>query len=105
MNSDDQDPRLSSNVALRRRTLWLGEMELYDDHLVISGWRWTGSVWHPVPIKEIRQVEKWPAPLGMTNFVVCLEERRDFYCRVEDGVFFWVKEFREDERTNLKVRA
>lgn len=104
MNSDEEDPRLRSDVALRRRTLWLGEMELYDDHLSISGWRWTGSVWCPLPIQEIRQVEKWPAPEGMVNLVLRPEEMRDFYCRVEGGVFFWVKTFREDERTDVQIR-
>ena len=104
MTSDDREPRLRSDVALRRRTLWLGEMELYDDELVISGWRWSGSVWRPIPITEIRQVEKWPAPEGMVNLVVRPEKRDDFYCRVEEGIFYWVKEFREDERTDVKIR-
>lgn len=105
MDSDEEDPRLSSDVALRRRTLWLGEMALYEDHLSISGWQWTGSVWYPIAIRDIRQVEKWPAPEGRVNLVLRPEERHDFYCRVEEGVFFWVKEFREEERTDLEIRT
>ncbi len=104
MNADEQEPILSSDLALRRRTLWLGEMELYDDHLSISGWRWSGSVWRPIPITDIRRVEKWPASWWGTNFVIRPAEERDFYCRVEEGIFYWVKEFRDDERTELEVR-
>lgn len=104
MSSDEQAPRLKSDLALRRRTLWLGEMELYEDQLAISGWRWTGSVWRPIPIEEIHRVEKWPDPEGMVNLVIRPEERRDFYCRVEEGIFYWVKEFRDDERTDVRIR-
>lgn len=104
MTSDDREPRLRSDVALRQRTLWLGKMELYEDELAISGWTWTGSVWRPIPIEEIRQVEKWPAPEGMVNLVIRPENRDDFYCRVEGGIFYWVKEFREDERTDVEIR-
>lgn len=104
MGSDAKEPLLSSDLALRRRTLWLGEMELYEDHLAISGWRWTGAVWRPIPIKEIRLVEKRPATRRGVNLVIRSSEERDFYCRIEGGIFFWVKEFRDDERTDLKVR-
>jgi len=104
MTSDDREPRLRSDVALRQRTLWLGKMELYEDELAISGWTWTGSVWRPIPITEIRQVEKWPAPEGTVNLVIRPENRDDFYCRVEGGIFYWVKEFRDDERTDMEIR-
>jgi len=36
--------------------------------------------------------------------VVRPEEDRDFYCRVGDHVFFWVKELREDERTDVEIQ-
>lgn len=104
MAADDQEPVLRSDLALRRRTLWLGKLELYDDHLSISGWRWSGSVWRPIPIEDIRRVEKWPAPPQGTNFVISPEEEQDFYCRIEEGIFYWVKEFRDDDRTDLTVR-
>lgn len=104
MSLEDQEPRLRSDLALRRRTLWLGQLELYEDKLAISGWRWTGAVWRPIPIEEIRQIEKWPAPKGAVNFVLRPEQRRDFYCRVEEGIFYWVKELRDDERTEVEIR-
>ena len=104
MESIDQEPRLRADLALRQRTLWLGEIALYDDQLAISGWRWTGSVWRPIPIKEIRRVEKWPAPEGRVNLVLRPEHRDDFYCQVEDGVFYWVKEFQDDDRTDVEIR-
>lgn len=101
---DDRDPVLHSAMGLRRRTLWLGELELYDDHLAISGWKWTGSVWYPLPIEDIRRVEKRPAPPPGANVIIRPTDRRDFYCRIEEGVFYWVKEFRDDERMDLEVR-
>ncbi len=103
MDPDDQDPILRSALALRR-TLWLGEIELYQDHLSISGWRWSGAVWRPIPIADIRRVEKWPATHRGHNFVIRPTETRDYYCRVEEGVFFWVKEFRDDDRTELTIQ-
>lgn len=104
MGPDANEPLLRSDLALRRRTLWLGEMELYDDHLAISGWRWTGSVWRPIPITEIRLVEKRPATWHGANLILRASEEQDFYCRIEEGIFFWVKEFRNDERTDVKIR-
>lgn len=101
--AEEQEPILASDLALRRRTLWLGKMELYEDHLSISGWQWTGTMYRPLPIRQIRLVEKWLVPRGV-NFVIRPEEGRDYYCRLAGGVFFWVKELREDERTSLKIR-
>ena len=103
-SAHEQEPKLSSNLALRRRTLWFGEMELYEDHLSISGWRWSGSVWRPIPITDIRRIEKWPATRRGANLVIRPAKERDLYCRIEEGIFYWVKEFRDDERTALKIR-
>jgi hypothetical protein len=104
MKAEDRAPLLQSAVELRRRTLWLGELKLYDDHLAVSGWRWTGSVWYPLPIEDIRAVEKRPTLPRSPNFVIRPEDRRDIYCRIEEGVFYWVKEFRDDDRMELEVR-
>jgi len=101
--SNDQAPLLQSALALRR-PLWLGEIALYENHVSISGWRWSGSVWHPLPFQDIRRVEKWPATHRGTNLVIRPAEARDYYCRVEEGVFFWVKEFRDDARTDLALQ-
>ena len=100
----DRDPALRSALDLRRRTLWFGELKLYEDHLAIAGWSWTGSVWCPLPIEDIRQIEKWPAPPPAANVVIRSADRRDFYCRIEEGVFYWVKAFRDDERMELEVQ-
>ena len=102
-SAHEQEPKLSSNLALRRRTLWLGEMELYGDHLSITGWRWPSTVHRPIRLTDIQQVEKWIVPHGV-NFVIRPEEDRDVYCRVGDHVFFWVKELREDERTDAEIQ-
>jgi hypothetical protein len=104
MTAEDRQPDLRSALALRRRTLWLGRLELYDDHLAIAGWTWTGAVWSPLPIEDIRRVEKRPTHPRVSNLVIRPDGRRDFYCRVENGVFYWVKEFRDDERMTLDVR-
>ena len=104
MKVDTQDPDLQSALVLRRRALWLGTLELYEDHLAITGWQWTGSVWYPLPIEDIRAVEKRPTLPREPNFVIRPAERRDFYCRIEDGVFYWVKEFRNDERMELELQ-
>lgn len=101
---EDRDPELTSALALRRRMLWLGKLELYEDHLAISGWTWSGSVWYPLPIDDIRAVEKRPSHPRTSNFVIQPEDRRNFYCQIENGVFYWVKEFREDERIELEVQ-
>jgi len=103
MTDEDRDPVLRSALALRRRTLWRGTLELYEDHLAIAGWTWTGSVWYPLPITDIREVEKRPTPPRGANFVIRPADRRDFYCRIEDGIFYWVKVFRDDERVALEV--
>ena len=83
--------------------LWFGEMEFYEDHLSITGWRWTGAVHRPIRLTDIQQVEKWVVSRGV-NFVIRPEEDRDFYCRAGDHMFYWVKELREDERTDVEIQ-
>jgi len=104
MAADDRDPVLRSALGLRRRTLWFGKLKLYEDHLAIVGWDWTGSVWCPLPITDIRRIDAGPAPPPGANFVIRPRERRDFYCRIEKDVFYWVKELRNDERTEVEVQ-
>lgn len=104
MTAADEAPVLHSPVSLRQRSLWLGELALYEDRLTISGWKWTGAVVHPVPIAEIRKVEKRRTLPRFSNFVIRPAEHRDFYCQIEDSVFYWVKEFRDDDRMDLEVR-
>jgi len=70
MDADDRGPVLRSDLALRRRTLWFG------------------SVWRPILIADIRQVEKRPAPPQGSNFVISPEEARDYHCRIDDGIFY-----------------
>jgi hypothetical protein len=103
MPADEQAPKLRSDLVLRQRTLWLGEMELYEDHLSISGWRWTGSVHRPIRFENIQQVEKWAVPRGV-NLVIRHQETQDFHCRVLEQVYFWVKALREEERTEVELR-
>jgi hypothetical protein len=100
----DREPVLRSALNLRRRALWLGELALYEDRLTIAGWTWSGAVHEPVPIDDIRRVEKRPTLPRAPNFVIRPEDRRDFYCQIPTGVFYWVKAFRDDERTKLEVQ-
>lgn len=98
-----EEPILSSDLALRRRPLWFGEIELYEDYLSLSGWGWTGFTEHAIRLEDIREVEKRVVSRG-ANFVIRLEEEEDLYVRLVDGPFYWLKQFREDDRTDVTVR-
>lgn len=103
-STEVQEPILSSDFAPRRRSLWFGEIELYENHLAISGWAWTGYTRDAIPLEDVREVEKRVAYRG-TNFVIRLEEDQDLYVRLVDGPFYWLKQFREDDRTDVTVRT
>lgn len=101
MSTVKNEPILSSSISLTGRTLWFGTAKLYNSHLSISGWGWTGRFEKDIPIGSIRLVEKWSVLKG-PNLVIHLSDEV-FHCRVK-GVGFWEREFDRDERIDLKLR-
>ncbi|MFB6098968.1 MAG: hypothetical protein ABEK84_07650 [Salinibacter sp.] len=101
-NADDS--LLESSLSLENRSLWFGNIQLYPDEVVISGWSWTGPVEERIPIDEIEMVEKWTVTEGLNFRLRSMNGRAPVFGRIEEGAKFWEVTFDQDDRIELKKR-
>jgi len=95
---------LSSPFSLDNRTLWFGQIDLYENEVVISGWGWTGPVEERILLDDLRRVDKWSVRRGPNVVLHTTNGRKPIRGRIERGVKFWELRFKEDERVELKMR-
>lgn len=103
MSTGDANPILTSDLSLEKRTLWFGTIALYEDHVSISGWRWSGPFRRDIPIGDLRLVERFTTRRG-PNVVLHVRNGMSFKCRIHGGAWYWERAFREDDRISLKMR-
>lgn len=87
MSTGNGSPLLSSSISLRNQTLWFGQIKLYEDHILLTGWTWTGRVREKIPLSEIRKVETWSVPEG-PNVIMHVNGSK-LRGRIEDGIGLW----------------
>jgi hypothetical protein len=95
---------LSFDVDLERKPLWFGTLVLYDDHLKISGWSWTGPLQETIRFEHIPVVERWSTPKQGPNFIIHRTQGSALHCRVGNGAFYLANAFKEDATIKLKRR-
>jgi hypothetical protein len=98
---DVREPKLSSPVTLKDRALWFGEIELYEDEIVISGWTWTDPVKEEIPLSNVKRFHRWPPRRKGQNFHVSREDNPSRGGRIEKGLSLWTSEL-EDEGVEVK---
>lgn len=94
---------LSSPLSLKDRTLWFGEIELYDEKIVISGWAWDGPFRKTIPIRKVTAFETWSHRKG-TNFRLRIEDQASVRGTIETGLGLWQTKLETDERVHFKRR-
>ncbi|WP_263785704.1 hypothetical protein [Salinibacter grassmerensis] len=94
---------LSSPLSLRGRTSWFGEIELYDEKIVISGWAWGGPFREEIPIRSITAFETWSHRKG-TNFRLRIEDQASVRGKIKKGLGLWQTKLETDERIHFKRR-
>lgn len=98
--SSSQRPLLSSSCSLPERTLWFGKIKLFDDHIFLTGWRWTGRYTRRFELDKLERVQWWSVPEGV-NFMFHLENGKRFPLRIEEGAGLW--HWKLKEMTDSKV--
>lgn len=101
------EAKLSSPVTLKNRALWFGKIELQEDQIVISGWRWTGPVKETIPIADINSFEKWTVLKGQ-NFRLNRDgdpdgQQSPLRGRIEKKIGLWALEL-EKKGVEVKMR-
>lgn len=96
------DARRSFDLTLENQTLWLGTLDLHDDHLSISGWSWTGPLQEDLPFDHIYLVERWPPTRNGPNFVIYRKQSSALHCKVDGGAFYLANVFKKKEGITLK---
>jgi len=92
---------LTSPVTLLDRTLF-GEIQLYDDHVVVTGWTWTGPLHEEIPIREIIVFETWAGGKGDNYFRIRRNEGASVRGEIGAGIGLWEVQMEADERIDLK---
>ena len=94
-------PVLSSPCKHMRRTLWFGQIELFDDHITLSGWCWTGRYERRIDLSDLQLTLWWAVGQGM-NFKLQLESGKTYPLRITEGAGLW--HWKLKEMTDSTVR-
>lgn len=98
-----EDARLSASVTLEDRSLWFGEIELYEDAIVVSGWTWSGPTAETIPLPSVTMFETWSERDG-TNFRLGIDGAAPVQGRIRKGIGLWEVTLETDERVDVKRR-
>lgn len=93
MAADESTAILTSSVSLPGQTLWFGRAKLYDDHIRVTGWHWTGRHEKRIRLDNLTRVDTWSRADG-PNMVLRMNDAAE-YLRLEKGIMLWYWKLKE----------
>ncbi|MFB6229629.1 MAG: hypothetical protein ABEL04_00610 [Salinibacter sp.] len=93
MAADESTAILTSSVSLPGHTLWFGRAKLYDDHIRVTGWHWTGRHEKRIRLDNLTRVDTWSRADG-PNMVLRMNDAAE-YLRLEKGIMLWYWKLKE----------
>jgi hypothetical protein len=91
-------PLAVSDASLPNQTLWFGKAELYETHIRIAGWNWSGRYEQRIDLEDVESAQTWSHSEG-ANLILQMKDSSQ-PLRLEKGVMLWHWKLKE---LNVKV--